>query len=135
MKKIILTSLFFISLSLFSCVKNIGNGEPPYLIFTFNDNFYSDTTTDNDTFIIDISVIKANNAEINQVNFIINQQDTTTYSYNDFLSDSLLRIYFTPNYQNLKDTTIDFIIYGKPSNSDIISSRGLYLVIKPDTTH
>lgn len=120
---------------MFSCVKNIGNGEPPYLIFTFNDNFYSDTTTDNDTFIIDISVIKANNAEINQVNFIINQQDTTTYSYNDFLSDSLLRIYFTPNYQNLKDTTIDFIIYGKPSNSDIISSRGLYLVIKPDTTH
>ncbi|MBN2662014.1 MAG: hypothetical protein JXR68_00070 [Bacteroidales bacterium] len=126
MKKIIFLSIILMFFS--ACVKNIGNGEPPYIKLQINGFNYEDSVPDTGIYNFEVIITEINEAEFSEL--IINEGKNQYYLNSDNLyNNNSLLFKYEPTYTVENDSVIQFIFHAKAKNSDIQTECLFNLII------
>ncbi len=129
MKKLL--SLFIVVFLFSSCVKNIGTGEPPYIIT--NQDYINDTISESDTLFLQLKLIKKNGAEFDKLVFKTSTNDTLIFSNSDMQNDNEVNIKYFPNLNLENDISMYYFYSIHSKNSNVIYNSGNFgLIIKAD---
>ena len=126
MKKIIFLSIILMFFS--ACIKNIGNGEPPYIKLEINDSNYEYSVPDTGIFNLNVKIIEKNNAEFSELT-IFEGKNQYCFNSDSLYNNNSLRFKYTPPYRVENDSVIQFLLDAKANNSDIQTEYAFNLII------